>query len=67
MPQVSASLLRPDEVAERLGVHPATVYRWIDAGVLRTVKAGITRPSRRVREDDLAEFIRRRTEGEEVA
>ncbi len=27
-------LLRPRQVAEMLGVHPARVYEWIDAGLL---------------------------------
>ncbi|MFE1358823.1 helix-turn-helix domain-containing protein [Streptomyces harbinensis] len=33
-------MLRVKEVATRLGVHPATVYRWIDAGHMPAVRYG---------------------------
>lgn len=32
--------LKPNEVAELIGVHPATVYRLIAAGRLRTLQTG---------------------------
>jgi excisionase family DNA binding protein len=35
-----AELLTPAEVARELRVHRRTVYRWIKAGQLRTVKVG---------------------------
>ncbi len=31
---------RIDEAAERVGVHRVTLYRWIAAGKLKTVKIG---------------------------
>lgn len=33
-------MLRVKEVADRLGVHPATVYRWIEQGELEAVRYG---------------------------
>ncbi len=33
-------LLRPSQVAEILGVCQATVYRWIDTGILPAVRIG---------------------------
>lgn len=33
-------MLRVHEVAERLGVHPATVYRWIQAGLIPAYRYG---------------------------
>ncbi|MEV8474856.1 helix-turn-helix domain-containing protein [Streptomyces sp. NPDC051173] len=33
-------MLRVKEVASRLDVHPATVYRWIKEGRLRSVRYG---------------------------
>lgn len=33
-------MLRVKEVAKRLGVHPATVYRWIKDGHLEAVRYG---------------------------
>lgn len=33
-------MLRVKEVADRLGVHPATVYRWIEQGELKAVRHG---------------------------
>ena len=33
-------MLRVKEVADRLGVHPATVYRWIEEGELEAVRYG---------------------------
>lgn len=33
-------MLRVKEVAQRLNVHPATVYRWIEAGQLEAVRYG---------------------------
>lgn len=33
-------MLRVREVADRLRVHPATVYRWINAGYLPAVRYG---------------------------
>jgi excisionase family DNA binding protein len=35
------NVLRVKEVADRLRVHPATVYRWIAAGRLPAVRYGI--------------------------
>lgn len=33
-------MLRVKEVADRLGVHPATVYRWIWSGEMQHVRFG---------------------------
>lgn len=33
-------MLRVREAAERLDVHPATIYRWIDAGEMQHVRYG---------------------------
>jgi excisionase family DNA binding protein len=52
------------EVARRLGVNEKTVYGLIDNGELAIVQGYGVSPSRKVLESDLADFIRRRTEGE---
>lgn len=37
-------MLRVKEVADRLHVHPATVYRWIKQGHLQAVRYGQIQP-----------------------
>ena len=40
-------LLRPDEVAELWRVSKSTVYRWVDLGIIKTVrKGGVVRITR---------------------
>lgn len=48
-------LLRAEEAAVLLDVHPATVYRWLKGGSLRGFRVGRVV---RIRRCDLAEFIR---------
>ncbi|GGX40405.1 helix-turn-helix domain-containing protein [Streptomyces noursei] len=38
-------MLRVKEVAKRLDVHPATVYRWIKEGHLEAVRYGKVQPA----------------------
>jgi hypothetical protein len=45
----------------------STVYRWIESGELPAMYGGLRWPGKRVKPADLADFIRRRTEGENVA
>lgn len=50
------------DVADRLAVHTATVYRLIGDGGIRTVQTGRDGASRlRIRADDLQAFIDSRT------
>ena len=51
--------LRVVEVAERLGVYPSTVYRWIRDGELAVVRRGSNWT--RVTEQQLQEFLDRYT------
>ena len=43
-PKPQAATLTPSEVADKIGVHRASLYRWIDRGVFPapTVKVGRT-------------------------
>jgi len=59
-------LLTVNEVAERMRVIPLTVRRWINAGELRAIKPGGDRAGWRIDEDDLTEFLDRRTSGQEM-
>lgn len=56
-------LLKIPEVAARLGVARSTVYELMARGELRSVAPGGTR-TRRIREADLDEWIRRETESQ---
>jgi excisionase family DNA binding protein len=51
-------LLSVGEVAERLGVHRATVYRYVHSGELPALRLGEDGPYR-VRSDRLEEWIQR--------
>jgi len=53
-------LLTVPQVAAELAVHRRTVERLITDGQLRRVRIGAVS---RIRREDLAEFIRRHTEG----
>lgn len=48
-------LLRAEEVAELVDVHPATVYRWVRQGLLRAMRIGRVV---RIRRCDVSEFVR---------
>jgi len=58
-------LLRPAEVAERVGVRPETVLRWIRARQIPAIRLGPRGPGGhyRIRTSDLNAFIARRTTG----
>lgn len=58
---MTARLFTIPDVADRLGVARSTVYDLIARGELRVVDLGHGRAKSRVREDDLAQFIDRRT------
>lgn len=47
--------------ADQLSVSRDTVYRFVNAGVLRSVDMGINRQMLRIRHDDLVAFIEGRT------
>ena len=47
-------MLTVNEVAQHLKVHPMTVYRWVEQGVLPASKLGTVI---RVSEEDLTQFI----------
>lgn len=49
------------EAASQLSVSRDTVYRFVNAGVLRAVDMGIDRQLLRIRHDDLVAFIEGRT------
>jgi excisionase family DNA binding protein len=54
-------LLRGREVAETLGISRALAYRWMQAGILPTVRVG---RSVRVPQAGLLDWIERHTQGE---
>ncbi len=62
-PRAATSLLTIPQTAKRLAVCDKTVYRLISEGELRAVELRVTgtKPKTRVREDDLAAFIDKRT------
>jgi excisionase family DNA binding protein len=53
-------LLTADEIAKRLRVSLETVRRWLRSGELRGFRPGGTKAGWRVRESDLAEYLRDR-------
>lgn len=60
---MSTQLLTPEEAGDRLGVTAKSIYRLIALGELRAVEVKVsgTRSKTRVRDDDLQDFIDRRT------
>ena len=50
-------LLTPEKIAEKLNVSIFTVYRWIKAGKLKTIK--LTKRNFRIEEKDLNRFIKK--------
>ena len=61
MSQPPARVLTVDDAAQRLGVGKRSVYRLIANGDLRVVNVAVSGTRIRVREDDLAAFIDKRT------
>lgn len=55
--------LRTSEVADQIGVHKATVQRWIATGALTSVRVGGVV---RVLPDDLERFLTSHREGHDV-
>jgi excisionase family DNA binding protein len=49
-------MLTTKEVADVLGIHPNTVRRWSDLGLLKTVRISC-RGDRRFRYDDITSFL----------
>jgi len=47
-------LLKPEEVAEKLGVSPQTVRKWLAKGYLKGIRVG---KLWRVSEEDLKKFL----------
>jgi excisionase family DNA binding protein len=52
---VKRKFLSPQDVADALGVHPATVRRWIQSGKLKAIQPG---GPYKIREEDFEEFLR---------
>lgn len=62
-PNVHApNVLTPPQVAEQLGVDPATVICWIRSGQLKAsnVGKGAQRPRYKIRQSDLDQFLKSR-------
>lgn len=53
---VDESLLTLDEAAEKLGISKVTLWRWVKAGKLASVK--LSRRVVYIRREELARFIR---------
>ena len=49
-------LLTVTQVADRLNVHPHSVRRWADSGLLACYRIGL-RGDRRFRQDDVEDFL----------
>ena len=49
-------MLTTTEVSRMLHVHPNTLRRWSDRGIIKTFRIG-TRADRRFRQDDIARFL----------
>ena len=56
-------LLTVEEVATRLNLHPETIRRYLQRGLLKGVKFG-NRGGWRIKESDLDDFMRRLQEDE---
>ncbi len=61
LPQASR-LFTLDQVAARLGMSAQTVWRWVARGRLPAVRLGAR--SVRIRQEDLDEFVRERTDAQ---
>jgi excisionase family DNA binding protein len=53
--KVTRTFFSPQDIADRMGCHPATVRRWIQSGKLRAFQPG---GEYRIRESDFEEFLR---------
>ena len=51
-----AALLNTTEVSRLLHVHPNTLRRWSNAGIIKTYRIG-PRADRRFRQDDISRFL----------
>lgn len=60
--QAVSRLLKVEEVAERLGITPRSVWTFISSGRLKSFKLG--RRCRRVSEQALADFVREASRGQ---
>jgi excisionase family DNA binding protein len=54
---MAEELLRVPQVAERLGLSPATVLAWLRAGRLKGFRAGGTRAGWRIPASEIERFI----------
>ncbi len=52
----NTTMLKPDEIAERMGVSKRTVLRWIERGDLAAYRVGSVT---RIRSDDFDAFLRK--------
>jgi excisionase family DNA binding protein len=59
--RLGQSYLTVAQAAEQLGVHPSTIRRWIDAGLLRAYRVGPKRIA--LKETDLRRAVAPRTSG----
>ena len=59
----SLTLLRPEDVCERLRISRDTFYRLVRDGRLRTVRLGGPGSALRVRVDELRRFVENQEEG----
>ena len=50
-------MLTVDDVAQCLGLHPNTVRRWSDKGILKSYRIGLRR-DRRFRREDIDDFLK---------
>ncbi len=59
VPKRAKVMLRISDVAQLLGLHPNTVRRWSDRGMLRVYRIG-SRGDRRYRREDVDGFLKER-------
>lgn len=61
MTRLAPQLLTIPQTAQRLGLGRTAVYQLIATGELRSVDLGHGRSKTRIREDDLLDFVEKRT------
>ena len=54
--ELRVPMLTTAEASRLLHVHPNTLRRWSDRGIIRTYRVG-TRADRRFKQDDIARFL----------